>query len=108
MSGLAHQRCFNHLTREAAARCRTCQQHFCRECVTEHDGRLVCAACLQREAATPVVTRHWGRWLWRSVQVVSSLALLWGVFYLLGLALLHIPSEVHEGTVWRHFSWLRR
>ena len=47
MTALAHQRCFNHALREAAARCPGCGNFFCRECVTEHDDRVLCAACLE-------------------------------------------------------------
>lgn len=106
MPVLAQQRCFNHLSREAAARCRECQRYYCRECVTEHDGRLICAACLKASASPAVAPRQRLLGLWRALQLGASLALLWSVFYLIGLILLHTPSEVHEGTVWKHFTWL--
>ena len=54
MQNLAHQRCFNHAVREAVARCPECGQCFCRECITEHDDRVVCAACLKK------LTRQYG------------------------------------------------
>ena len=51
---IALARCQRHPGREAAARCPSCQQSFCRECVTEHDGRMLCLGCFakrsQREA----------------------------------------------------------
>src|SRR5580658_10096129 len=40
------QRCWNHEAREAACRCPACGRSYCRECVSEHEGRLLCAACL--------------------------------------------------------------
>ncbi|MFP4054916.1 MAG: rhomboid family protein [Phycisphaerae bacterium] len=40
-------RCHNHPQREAAARCPECGRFFCRECVTEHEGRVICSACLR-------------------------------------------------------------
>ena len=42
------QRCWNHEAREAACRCPACGRSYCRECVSEHEGRLLCAACLSR------------------------------------------------------------
>src|ERR1043166_5979979 len=48
MPTLLQQRCLNHSFREAVARCPECKRYFCRECVTEHDDRLICAACLKK------------------------------------------------------------
>jgi hypothetical protein len=44
---VAQQRCWNHESREAACRCPECRRNFCRECVTEHESRLLCATCLK-------------------------------------------------------------
>lgn len=49
MIDLARQRCLRHDFREAVCRCPGCGRFFCRECVTEHGGRLLCAACLLSE-----------------------------------------------------------
>jgi hypothetical protein len=51
MSDLARQQCFNHPGREAIVRCPSCLRDYCRECVTEHDDRYLCSACLRLEAA---------------------------------------------------------
>ncbi len=45
---LKHKRCFNHADREASARCPSCKNDFCRECITEHDGRMLCVNCLKK------------------------------------------------------------
>jgi hypothetical protein len=50
MTAAIHQRCWNHESREAVCRCPECGRSFCRECVTEHQSRLLCAACLTRLA----------------------------------------------------------
>jgi hypothetical protein len=100
MGELAEARCCNHAHREAAARCPACGRHFCRECVTEHDRRLLCAECLQGLAAVGA-QRAWrlgGPGLWAGALV--GLFALWVCFYLAGQALLLIPSSVHEGTWW--------
>jgi hypothetical protein len=100
MSVLAQQRCFNHAAREAVARCTACHQHFCRECVTEHDDRMLCAPCLARQLSAEPPKRAHGRALLRIVQGFTGLIILWLGFYVLGLALLELPSDVHEGSLW--------
>src|SRR5689334_12307118 len=49
-TGLRHARCLFHPLREAAARCPSCGGTFCRECVTDEDGKLACPPCLRRMA----------------------------------------------------------
>jgi hypothetical protein len=69
----------------------------------------MCAGCLKK-LLKPAVTndRHRGAWL-RSVSVASAklggavagLFLLWLFFFLCGKALILLPAEFHEGTVWK-------
>ena len=40
------QTCFQHPDREAVVRCPSCRKYYCRECVTEHDDRMLCSNCL--------------------------------------------------------------
>src|SRR5437764_10612387 len=49
-AGLRHARCLFHPLREAAARCPHCGGTFCRECVTDEEGKLACPPCLRRLA----------------------------------------------------------
>src|SRR5579872_4523238 len=49
-TGLRHARCLFHPIREAAAKCPHCGGTFCRECVTDEDGKLACPPCLRRLA----------------------------------------------------------
>src|SRR3979409_1386896 len=105
MPSLLHQRCFNHATREAVARCPECGQFFCRECVTEHEDRVVCSACLKKLARTPLSRRPaFVRGL-RFAQCVASLVLVWFFFFLIGEGLLKIPTSFHDGTIWQ-VHWL--
>lgn len=107
MQTLAHQRCFNHATREAAARCPECGRCYCRECVTEHDDRLICAACLQKLARVPLLKR---RGFARTLQILRcglSVFLLWFVFYLIGEGLSSLPDSFHQGTLWQ-IHWFER
>jgi hypothetical protein len=114
MSTLTRQRCFTHPLREAAARCPSCGRFFCRECVTEHDGRLVCAACLRSQLAASAAQRTGPGWLWktvaatrRSVQFVCCLGTAWFFFHLLGQMLLTLPDQFHEGTFWDQINKLQ-
>lgn len=101
MTSLAARKCVQHPAREAVARCPVCGDDFCRECVVEHAGRILCAACLAREisAARPP------RLSWPRVRTVLATTgagvLLWVVFYFLGATLKAVPAEFHEGTVWQ-------
>ncbi len=101
MPALSHQRCFHHAAREAAARCPDCGQFYCRECVTEHEDRVICASCLRKLAKVPFTQRGGFVSVVRAIQLMFSLAVLMVFFYLLGLILLSVPSSFHDGTVWK-------
>ena len=101
MPSLIHQRCFNHATREAVARCPECTRFFCRECTTEHDDRLICTACLKKLVRTPRLTRPAFAGALRATQCLFGLFVAWFFFYLIGTALLALPTEFHEGTLWQ-------
>ena len=104
MSELVRQRCFSHGTREAVARCPACRRYFCRECVTEHEGRVICASCLR---ATASLRRGLGgplrgvvRAVGWSAQCVVGWVVVWTFFYFLGRLLQLLPTPVHDGSVW--------
>lgn len=92
-------RCAVHPAREAAARCVGCAAYFCRECVTEHGGRLLCAPCL-RAAARPKAAARRGGSAGRLLGAAAGAALAWLFFWTLGRSLLLIPSSFHDGTIW--------
>jgi hypothetical protein len=101
MPALASQRCLNHLSREAVARCPECGLFFCRECITEHDDRMICAACLKKlalkEAGRPRTRLN----LWPAVQGAGGLFIAWFIFYVIGRLLLAIPDEFHDDALWK-------
>jgi hypothetical protein len=101
LKNIAHQRCYNHALREAAARCPECERFFCRECVSEHEDRVLCASCLAKLVKPRLMkTYHLGG-LIKIAQVLVGILILWSSFYLLGQMLLTIPSSFHEGTMWQ-------
>ena len=96
MGSLTLTRCFNHGQREAVARCPSCRRHYCRECVTEHEHKLLCASCiaaLTLSSETPE-RRRWP--ILPAVQFSASVLVLWVSFYLVGQALLSIPTQFHD------------
>ena len=95
---IAQERCSNHALREAVARCPECGRTFCRECISEHDDRVICAFCLKRVSIKAVRRSRLARLMWFA-QVLLGVLVLWSSFYLLGKALLTIPSSFHEMAV---------
>jgi len=83
---LARERCRNHERREAACRCPQCQGCFCRECVTEHEDRLLCTTCLAA-LHQPAGNRR-GRGLLSAAGVVVALVFLWLWFFAAGQAVI--------------------
>ncbi len=100
MPDLSRKRCFNHAGREAAAQCPECSRFFCRECVTEHEDRVLCAGCLPLLKPEDEKKIKFS-FLFRSCSFIASVCLLWFIFYYLGQILLKLPASFHEGTLWK-------
>jgi hypothetical protein len=107
MQSLAHQRCFNHALREAVARCPECKQFFCRECITEHEDRVVCTVCLKKLAHQPRRQRLAFAWIFRLAQCALGIMIAWYFFFLIGESLLKLPNSFHEGTLWQ-VHWINQ
>ncbi len=97
MSTLVRQRCFNHSGREAAARCLACDRFFCRECVTEHDDRLLCAACIATLSRAAQTKRNRLGGLASLVFLALGVSVLFLTFYYTGLGLIWLSSTFHQG-----------
>lgn len=105
MLSLVHQRCLNHAAREAVARCPECRQFFCRECITEHDDRVICANCLKKLARVPLFKKPAFAGLLRLGQCAFGIFLAWFFFHLVAESLLKLPTKFHEGTLWE-VNWM--
>lgn len=105
MSALASQRCLNHSTREAVARCPECGQFYCRECITEHNDRVICASCLKKltQTAEPAAKSRLNPWPF--LLGAGGFVLAWFVFYTIGLMLVALPDEFHRDGLWQS-KWL--
>jgi hypothetical protein len=100
MTGVGiHQRCWNHELREAVCRCPACSRYFCRECVTEHESRLLCAACLQAIARAAPARRKGSRAVLGPLAALGGLSLAWAMFYVGGEILLEIAARAEQ--TWR-------
>lgn len=96
MTPIHLQRCFHHAHREAVARCPACGRFFCRECVSEHEGRFLCASCLKRLYSAPVKTSKLPVSFLHSGAMLAGFMLAWLFFYGLGAVLIQITAEVTD------------
>jgi len=104
-ASIERKKCFHHPGREAVARCPECVRFYCRECVTEHEGRVLCATCIAAVSEKRERRPSPFGAVARMLQVFLSILLLWGLFYMLGEGLLTLPSSFHEGTLWQTDVW---
>ena len=82
-TGLRHARCLFHPLREAAARCPHCGGTFCRECVTDEDGKLACPPCLRNMARSPAIKRSRASILRQAFAGIVALTCLVMLFFAL-------------------------
>jgi hypothetical protein len=93
---LVDQRCWHHPGREAVVRCPRCRRFYCRECVTEHMGRMMCAACVAQATGKDTQAGRFASIPWIAM-ALGGLLLAWLIFYYLGVFLARIPSDFFEG-----------
>ena len=105
MKTIASKRCFNHPTRMAAARCPECGRYFCRECITEHSGRVLCAGCLGGGGTQPADRKVRWRYLAHAAGWTAGVWISWVFFYCMAQVLLRIPVAFHEGSFWQQGWW---
>ena len=94
-----HQRCWNHEVREAVCRCPGCSRSFCRECVTEHEARLLCAACLEAESRAGRPRRRVMSGAAIATVALASLLFTWAFFFSLGEIIMSLNARL-EQTAW--------
>jgi hypothetical protein len=94
------QRCWNHETREAVCRCPECGRSFCRECVTEHEARLLCAACLAKITEAQSARRGGLRRLAPAGMLAAAIVAAWIFFFALGQTAMTLVERA-ERTSWQ-------
>jgi hypothetical protein len=92
-TGLRHARCLFHPLREAAARCPHCGGTFCRECVTDEEGKLACPPCLRRMAYPPAPKASLTRRFRQILAGVTALAVLTALFFALLRWRMNTPED---------------
>lgn len=101
---LRARRCVRHAAREAVARCPSCKGFYCRECVIDHAGQLICADCLAKQARKkekPASRRL--AMVGRSMVLLLGFVVVWMALYKMGDYLLKIPPDFHDATIWKKF-----
>jgi hypothetical protein len=98
---LAKTMCSIYPDRPAAARCPMCRRFFCAECITEHEGRLICTSCLAKiTMPSTAIARHWRVPIWPAAQFLGAILVTWLVFPFFAGFLRDLPDEFHDGTIW--------
>ena len=92
-----NSQCLLHPEREAVAICLSCNNYFCRECVTEHKGRVLCKPCLSREKGKSVKRKKMPLLIRAALAILAGLLLCYFLFYSLGYTLSVIPDKFHQG-----------
>jgi hypothetical protein len=97
---LNRNHCFLHPERGAVARCPECGRFYCRECITEHEGEVLCRRCLLADVSDPGALRQRRRGvallLLKPLCALAVYALLWLLFMALGTLLIHFPDSFYE------------
>lgn len=95
---ILRQACTHHPDRESVGRCPECTHTYCRECITEHEGRVICAACLEAQQVKRTERAGGMTKVLKGITgILMGFALAIGFYYLLGWGLLQIPENFHEG-----------
>ena len=99
---LSRQQCVLHPDRGAVARCPVCKRYYCHECITEHDGQVLCRHCLLQQVddadnETTFMDRHGAlvQLVSRPLLALGGLLLLWLIFTLIGSMLMRFPNNFY-------------
>ena len=94
------QRCWNHESREAVCRCLQCGRSFCRECVTEHESRFLCAGCLRNAAQAQAAGAGRLRRMAPALMTAGGILLAWAIFFGTAESII-IITERSERMAWQ-------
>jgi hypothetical protein len=92
---LVRQKCTNHPGREAVVRCPGCAGYYCRECVTEHEGKFLCSSCIHRRGMAVRSARRFGSRVLTGSAAIVGVLVAWFLFYTVGRLLILIPPNLH-------------
>ena len=86
-------KCITHIDREAVARCCQCNQYYCRECIVEHEGDMICTQCLSQNNQSLIEKKESSGWISHLFIFAMSTVLLLFLFYSLGWFISIIPDS---------------
>jgi hypothetical protein len=92
-TSLRHAHCLFHPLREAASRCPHCGGTFCRECVTDEEGKLACPPCLRRMARPPAPSLSLTLRFRQILAGLTALGLLMALFFAMLRWRVNTPEE---------------
>ncbi len=95
-SAVRAARCAYHHGREAAARCPSCHRDYCRECVTEHRGRLLCITCLAAATARRAHRRSIVGLAFLTIAFCAAFVASIVFFCLAGIVMSRLDSSAHS------------
>jgi hypothetical protein len=90
------QHCWNHEAREAACRCPACGRTYCRECVSEHDGRLLCATCLSTITAQRATKAGVFRKLAPPAMMLAAILFAWLAYWAVGESVMGLIRRIQS------------
>ena len=91
MISLKNLRCKNHPEREAVAKCNICGHFYCRECITEHNGKMVCGNCIREQTLDK--NQFSSKLSFKQLIIfLLTFLMLWLTFYISGEIIYKIPQ----------------
>jgi len=91
--------CRNHPGRDVVARCSRCTQALCRECVTEHDNRMLCTNCLHT-VIQPTAPDSKRKNVAMAAVAAAGCLLVWLFFLATAQILAYAPAAFHRFAPW--------
>jgi hypothetical protein len=98
--------CHRHPDRPAAARCTSCKRSYCRECIVDHKGRILCGPCLEHLFASKGDTRSTPFWRTgarvaaRLVVLAAAAVLVFEWFHALGGGFKRVDGWIENALAW--------
>jgi len=71
MTDFPQSQCSRHPDRKAVGKCNDCGKAVCEECRVEHDGKVVCAVCLDEKTGIKKTAHKRGKWIVVSFVLVA-------------------------------------
>lgn len=88
------RRCVLHAQREAAARCPGCKRFYCRECITEHDGKVLCSGCLTENTRERSEKKQGSGHFKMTAGLIGTFLVLLLIFFSMGVLIQILPEKI--------------